>query len=238
VASDFMKLTEKVLKLMTYIVLAISICYFIVSIVDFSNLELSEYSFEKFYSSISKYSGIHKFTLAVLASYLGLSRLRLSYENHQKTLDQLKLTETEIYRKREDDIKNETLKQCEFYLTDIQKQYKDLSQSEHYSGLPIIWSGLEVITRDSLQKNYKVSYNKFLKSEKELKNESLLTLYKLEAFATIFLKGNRDLELGKKVIGNTYSGQVGSLLGLIAFYHSKGNESLFSNTVKLKKMWE
>ena len=233
-----MKLAEKALKILTYIVLAISICYFVVSVINFLNYGKEQYSFSNFYSSISEFSGIHKFMLAVLASYLGLSRLRLSQESHQKTLDQLKLTETEIERKKATERTDETLKQCEFYLTDIQKQYRDLIQNEHYSGIPIIWSGLENITRDGLQKKYKVSYNKFLKSEKELKSESLLTLYKLEAFATIFLKGDRDLELGKKVIGHTYSKQVGFLLGLIAFYQSEGNENLFSNTIELKKLWE
>tara|TARA_R110002050_G_scaffold131371_1_gene253155 strand:- start:214 stop:915 length:702 start_codon:yes stop_codon:yes gene_type:complete len=233
-----MKTIETVLKILTYIVLAISISYFVLSIIDFVNLGREKISFDTFYYSISEYSGIHKFMLAVLASYLGLSRLRLSYESHQKTLDQLKLTQTEIERKVGDERINETLKQCEFYLTDIQKQFKELVQSEYYSGIPLIWSGLETITRESLETKYKASYNKFLESEKELKSESLLTLYKLEAFATIFLKGNRDLELGKKVIGNTYSKQVAFLLGLIAFYQSEGNENLFSNTLELKKLWE
>lgn len=233
-----MKLAEKALKILTFIVLAISICFFIISILNFINLGTEKYSFKSFYIAITEFSGIHKFMLAVLASYLGLSRLRLSYEGHQKTLDQLKLTESEINRKREGEIINETLKQCEFYLTDIQKQFRDLIQNKNYSGIPVMWSGLENITRESLQKKYSVSYDKFLKSEKEMKSESLLTLYKIEAFATIFLKGDRDLELGKKIIGNTYSKQVGYLIGLMAFYQTEGNETLFANTLALKKYWE
>jgi hypothetical protein len=233
-----MKYIEKALKTLTYIVLAISIGYFILSVIEFIKLEKAEYTVSKFYTSISNYSGIHKFMLAVLAAYLGLSRLRLSNENNERALNQLRLTESEIFRKREIDTKNETLKQCEFYLTDIQTQFKELIQNEHYIGIPVKWTGLTEITRETLQKKYKASYEKFLASEKEMKSESLLTLYKLEAFSATFLQGNTDLELGKRILGKTFTKQVGFLIGLIAFYQTEGNEDLFANILELKRKWE
>lgn len=49
-----------------------------------------------------------------------------------------------------------------------------------------MWSNLESLNRDELINKYKTSYKKFLSSEKELKSQSLLTLYKSEAFAATF----------------------------------------------------
>ena len=72
-----MKLIEKALKILTFIILIISFSYFVISIIEFIELKKSDYTFSKLYSQISKYSGIHKFMLAVLAAFLGLSRLRL-----------------------------------------------------------------------------------------------------------------------------------------------------------------
>ena len=123
-------------------------------------------------------------------------------------------------------------------MTDIQVQFKELIQNDYYIGIPVIWSGLSNITRESLEKKYKASYKKFLAAEKEMKSESLITLYKLEAFSANFLQGNTDLELGRKILGKIFTKQVGFLIGLIAFYQSEGNEKLFSNILELKSRWE
>ena len=231
-----MKILENILKISVFILLIISSIYFLLSVFNF--LEQGNLNFEEFYSSISEYSGIHKFMFLVLAGYLGLRRLKLSYENHQKTLDQLKLTENEIFRKRETDTNSKTLEHCEFYLNEIQIQFKDLIQNKYYQGIPLIWSNLGNISREELMNKYKVSYQKFIDAEKGLKSESLLTLYKLEAFAANFLIGNTDLELGKEIIGDISVKQVGYLLGLIAFYRTEDNENLFSNILELKNKWE
>jgi len=235
---EFMKTAEKIFKIITFLVLGISIIYIIISTIDFINLGKEFYTFEQFYAEISKYSGIHKFMLAFLAAYLGLSRLRLSSASHQKTLSQLKLTEEEIFRKRETETKNETLKKCEYYLTEIQIQFKTLVQNDNYSGIPVIWSKLAQISRNSLEINYNTTFKKLQQAEVNLKGESLITLYKLEAFSTIFLKGELDLDLGKKVIGEIYTKQIGYLLGLIAFYRPEENDRIFENVIELYERWK
>lgn len=42
--------------------------------------------------------------------------------------------------------------------------------------------------------------------------------------------GNTDLKLGKKIVGNIYTKQVGYLMGLIAFYRTDNNEKLKQNS--------
>lgn len=233
-----MRTAEKIFKIITFIVLAISLIYIVISIINFIALGKEFYTFEQFYITISKYSGIHKFMLAFLAAYLGLSRLRLSTASHEKTLSQLKLTEGEIFRKRESEIRNETLKKCEYYLTEIQIQFKTLVQNDNYSEISFEWSSLDKISRNSLEINYNSTFKKLQRAEVNLNGESLLTLYKLEAFSTVFLKGELDLDLGKKVIGKVYTKQVSSLFGLIAFYRLEDNDSIFENIIELHKKWK
>lgn len=232
-----MKTTEQILKYLMIVFMTISGIYFVYSIIDFINLENSEPYLLIFYNSIGKYSGLHGFTVVIIATYLGISRLRLSYESHQKTLDQLKLTEKEIQRRRDIEQKEETLKRCEYYLTEIQASFKELIQHEKYSGIPVEWSKLTVINRTSLEQIYKTSHDKIQKAEKELKSHSLLTLYKLEAFSAAFLHGNTEMELGKEMIGVVFCKQVGFLLGIIAYYRTEGNETLFENTLNLRNHW-
>lgn len=231
-----MKIGNQIFGIFTFLVVLISAIYFIFSILNFYNLET--HSLNDFYKSISEFAGIHQFMFLVLATYLGLRRLKLSQQSHEKAISQLKLTQDEISHRKEVEKKNETLKQCEYYLNEIQNQYKSLIQNDHYSGIPVKWSKLDKISRKSLEKNYPASVQKILISEKALKSESLLTLYKLEAFAAIFLQGNADLNLGKKIIGNNYVKQVGFLLGLIAFYQTDENDYLFKNLLELKNKWE
>ena len=233
-----MKIAEKIFKIITFIVLGVSLIYIVISIINFIALGNEFYTFEQFYSSISEYSGIHKFMLAFLAAYLGVSRLRLSSASHEKTLSQLKLTEEEIFRKRETETKNETLKKCEYYLTEIQVQFKTLVQNDNYSGIPVEWSRLEKISRNSLEINYNSTFKKLQIAEVNLKGESLITLYKLEAFSTVFLKGELDLDLGKKVIGEVYTKQISYLFGLIAFYRLEDNDRIFENIIELYEKWK
>ena len=232
-----MKTTEQILKYLMIVFMTISGIYLVYSIIDVINLENREPYLLIFYNSIGKYSGLHVFTVVIIATYLGICRLRLSYESHQKTLDQLKLTEEEIQRRRDIEQKEESLKRCEYYLTDIQASFKKLIQHEKYSGLHTEWPKLTVINRISLKQSYKASHDKIQKAEKELKSQSLLTLYKLEAFSAAFLHGNTDLELGNQMIGIVFCKQVEFLLGIIAYYRTEGNEKLFENTLKLRNHW-
>ena len=134
--------------------------------------------------------------------------------------------------------RSETLKKCEYYLTEIQIQLKTLVQNENYSGMPVLWSKLDEISRKSLEINYNQTFKKLQKAEVNLKGESLITLYKLKAFSTIFLKGEVDLNLGQKIIGRNNTKQVSYLFGLIAFYRPDGNEKLFVNIIELYEKWK
>lgn len=232
-----MKFSETILKFAMIAFIGISLVFLIVSIIDFVILT-SSHSFEDLYSSVAKFGGIHSFTIAISATYLGINRLRLSHENHLKTMRQLQLSEEEIQRRRQVEMNDQTLKQCETYLTEIQKVFKDLIQHESYNGIPVVWSRLDAINRHSLEKHYPKEFEKFRKSEKKLKNQSLLTLYKLESLSASFLHGNTDLELGKKMIGDIFCGQVGYLEGILAYYRFERNEKLFQNTLDLHDRWE
>lgn len=214
-----MKATEKILRYAMISFLAISVIYFVVSFVEFLSLEDQEPFLKQIYNSIKSYAGLHSFTIAVIAAYWGVVRLRISLESKQT------------------EMKDKTIKLCEKYFTDIQISFKELIQNEHYSGIPLIWSKLTEVNRKSLKTDYKSSHDKIQNAEKQLKSQSLLTLYKLEAFSAAFLHGNTDLELGRKIIGETFCKQVGFLLGLIAYYRPEGSEELFGNTLNLKEKW-
>lgn len=188
--------------------------------------------------ALESYSELYKFTFIVSAFWVTLNQLKISTDNYNTTLTQVKFVQEDILDKRKKDINDETLKQCNFYLNDLQVSFKELIESGITTGMHLNWEYLKPITFSSLKEKYIGSYNKFAKFDREKKNQALLTLYKLEAFSALFVYGSLDKQLAKEIIGHTYAKQVGFLLGIIAYFREDNNSIFASNIIKLYNEWK
>jgi hypothetical protein len=195
-------------------------------------------SIQNIYKAISTYSEFHKFTFIVFAFSVALRQLEISQNNYNTTLEQVKFVQDDIIEKRKKEEKDETLKHCNFFMTEFQILYKELFEKKIFDEMPIVWSNLDTFTSSSLEHRYPTLYQKINNFERPKKNEVLITLYKLEGFSTTFLHAKIDKSLGKDIIGFTYSNQIGLLMGLISFFRTDSEDIFGHNTIKLYKEWK
>jgi hypothetical protein len=154
-------------------------------------------------------------------------------------LNHLNLNKDEFQTRRDKDKTTETLKHCNQFFNEMQVSFKDLISKKGFHGINLIWDKLDEISKESLEKYYKDQYELFRNLDKETRNQSLIVLYQLDAYAAYFLHGNLDINLGKRLIGYVYCQQVGFLKGLIAYNKPKEKQDkIFVNIVELLKIWE
>ncbi|MFD2921627.1 hypothetical protein ACFS6H_18050 [Terrimonas rubra] len=194
-------------------------------------------SVDNIYKAVATYSELYKFTFIVCAFWVTLRQLEISQSNYNTTLGQVKFVQEDILDKRKKDEKNETLSQCNFFLNDLQISFKELIETEVVSGMPLDWSLLKTLTNSSLKEKCPQLHEKMNAIERPKKNQILITLYKLEAFSSLFIHGNLDKKLGQDIIGYTYSKQVGFLLGLISYFREDTTTAFGLNTIKLFYEW-
>lgn len=228
----------KTLKIISLILIIVSATYFIVSITEITKTEFSKLSFASIYSFLSTHSGLYKFTFIVCAFWVTLQQLELSQNNYTKTLNQIKFTQDDIELKRKRETSTDTLKQCNFYLEEMQIAYKELIETHIMSGMPIDWKFLKILTNESLKEKYINAHTKFDQVERSTKNEVLIVLYKLESFSSLFIHGNLDNNFAQEIIGYTYLKQVGFLLGLIAYFREDSNSKFGKNIITLFNKWK
>jgi hypothetical protein len=196
-------------------------------------------SVDNIYKALATYSGLYKFTFIVCAFGVTLQQLEISFGNYNTTLKQVKFVQDDIIERRKKDITNETLKQCNFFLNELQVSFKEFIETDILNGimsqdLPL----LEPLTSSSLNDKYPNLFEKLNTVDRSKKNQALITLYKLEAFSSLFIHGNLDRQLAKEIIGHTFSKQVGFLLGVISYFR-KDEKAIFGmNTIKLYNEWK
>lgn len=234
--------TKKTLHYLTnFIVFALLVCSAIYATSSISKIistqNIHEFDFSKAYLVLCEYSGLYKFTFIVLAFSITLRQLRLSQENNERAINQLKFTQDDIENKTQKEIKNETLKQCAYFLNDIQLSFKELIGTNDFSGMPVTWDKLETVTSESLSKYYPAVKKQIDTMNQKHKSDALIVLYKLEAFSSLFNHGFVDIVLAKEIIGKTFYMQVGFLLGVIAYYRPEKNLTFMKNTLELHKKW-
>ena len=132
---------------------------------------------------------------------------------------------------------NDTLKQCNFYFQEFQIAYKELMESNISQGMPIEWKLLTSYTSNEVNEKYTSQYDKFNAIDRPIKNQAILTLNKLEAFASFFICGKFNKDLANSIIGKIYSKQVGSLLGIISYFRHDDGLEFGQNTIKLYNEW-
>jgi hypothetical protein len=194
-------------------------------------------SVDSIYNALTTYAALYKFTFIVLAFWVTLRQLEISQNNYNTTLKQVQFVQTDILDKRNKDIKTETLKQCNFFLNEMQVSFKDLIETEIVNGMPLDWRLLQTLTSSSLEKNYPTLYERMKAIERPRKNQILITLYQLEAFSSLFIHGNLDKQLAGDIIGYTYSKQIGFLLGILSFFREDATTVFGQNTIKLYHEW-
>ena len=234
---------KKLINLLQFfcIILAIISLFFLffslISLLDFDNSISFANSVSNIYKALSTYSGIYKFTFIVFAFWATLRQLEISKNNYDTTSSQIMFVQDDIIDKNKKDVQNETLKQCNLYFVEIQKEYKDIMEAETIRGLPLNWTALRSITNESLREKYPNLSKQLDGIDRTVRNNILLTLYKYEAFSAIFLHGNLDKELAKNIIGETFLRQVSLLLGIIAYFREDDKSIFGINTIKLYNDW-
>lgn len=210
--------------------------YILCSFYDFyqSNLHTAK----TFYSALATYSGLYKVALAFLALYLTLNQIRIAQQNNVHTLAQMKTNQDQILKVSENERKENTLKHCSIYFTDIQQSIKELVDKQVFNGLPVYFSPLlSECNNESLAKNVSL-YKKISDNISLDHKEIVLFLNKIDAFALYFLYGNIDLEMGGSVIGSQFLVQSEMWMGFIAYYR-QSNDSIFCiNILKLRDKWK
>jgi len=228
-----MKRLITILKFLSIVLSLVSVFFIVFALFTTLRLDLSvgfSQTINNIYNTVSIYSGLYKFTFIVCAFWATIRQLEISQGNYQNSISQIEFVQNDILEKREKDINSETLKQCNFYLQDLQITYKELIETEVLSGLPLDWTGLKQITSNSLKEKYPRLYERVNNIERQHKNQILITLYKLEAFSSLFIHGNLDKQLAKQLIGDTYLKQVGFLVGLIAYFR-EDTETVFAKNI-------
>jgi hypothetical protein len=172
---------------------------------------------------------------AVNSLFTGLAFAGLLYSTflQQKQIDQLE-RESVVRRKIENN--NETLKQCQYYFTEMQNSFKELSVKNEKTALGFLPRGLELdeITHELL----KAKHGFYTTVVNGLSSDLLLVLGKLEAFSAIILHGNTNLKLAKKIIGVNYCVWVNNLSGYIAYYRKEDDMNFCENTLELWILWK
>ncbi len=231
---EFLRIFSILLTVVSFLFLVFS-CTFLLTYDSSINFKSSILNI---YGVISTFSGIYKFTFIVCAFWVTLRQLEISKNNYETTTNQIKFIQKDILDKHNKDITDETLKHCNLYFGEIQKEYKEIMEAKTINGLPLNWTNLKSITNKSLREKYGNLAEQIDVMERTTKNNILLTLYKYEAFSALFLHGNLDKELAKTIIGETFSRQVGLLLGIIAYFR-EDDESVFAkNIIKIYNEWK
>lgn len=235
-----MKNLIKLLKYLSILFFSLSFFFLVFSfffLLSYDNSVGFKDSINNIYFALSKFNEIYKFTFVVCAFWATLRQLELSKSSYEKTLKQIQFVENDILDKRNKDIINETLNQCNLYFEVLQKDYKEIMESKKINSIPLNWTNLQSITHESLRQNYSFITIQIDEIDRDIKNNILLILYKYEAFSTIFIHGNLDKELAKKIIGETFIRQVALLLGIVAYFR-EDDESVFGiNIIKLYNEW-
>jgi hypothetical protein len=233
---SMMNILQKIIQIGVYILLLVSASCLVFAVYDFCNTH-SLFSIPQFYFDIAQYSGLYKFTFIVLAAYLALEQLKVAQENYKKSLEQLKFTQDDILSKRENEIKNDTLNHATYYLTEMQTTIKELTEKGALNGMFSFYSINDVNNLESLKNNtilYKLVTDNVAIHHKDI----VMTLNRFEAFSAMFIHGNLDAFLGRKIVGKIYCAQVGLICPFIALYRSNDHPNFSENTISLVRQWE
>jgi len=228
-----------IFRILSLILVFISTIIFSYSIIELSEMDCCKLNLTNIYSFVCYYSGLYKFTFIVCAFWVTLRQLEISQNNYTNTLNQMQFTQNDILLKRNREISSDTLKQCSFYLQEMQIAYKETMESKIINdSMPIVWSSLKLFTNENLKKDYPSEHEKFENIDRKTKNQVLIILYKFEAFSSLFIYGNFDKKLAQEIIGKTYTNQVCSLLGLISYFRKENIDRFGLNTIALYNEWK
>ena len=213
-----------VLEPIKYVLLFLSLMAIVLTVIKASHLrwDFSPGGFHTFILLYGDYSILFAATFIII--------------NVQLVARQQAIVETENRKKWEVEETSASLRQCQVYLNDIQIALRDLTETGIHEGMPIAWPGLADISRKHLKKTYPTTYEKFQKMDKQTFHQSVILLYKLDAFASIFIHGIADIDTARKVIGYIYCKQIGMLLGIIAYL--KTDNELYRNILQLYDAWK
>jgi hypothetical protein len=195
-------------------------------------------SIDNIYQALSTYSGIYKFTFIAFAFWATLRQLEISQKNYETTSGQIQFVQNDLNLKNHNEIKNETLKQCNYYLQDIQEAFKEYMETDKISSLPLHNIELKSYTNEMLRQSYGHLAGLIDKLDIPTKNNTIITLNKFEAFSALFIHGNLDKKLGRQLIGEAFTSQIGYLLGLISYFREDDDKIFCTNAIKLYHEWK
>ena len=175
--------------------------------------------------------------ITLITALLLLDNLKEVRNNNKIVLENLNEfkqlnRETKVKAKRE-----ETLRQCQIYLIDLQIDLKNLNDLN----IPVKSIMISNYLKEPLECSQITGNNLWYKliQESLVNNHSILILFlnKLEAFSAYFLHGDLDLEFGKKLISENYIKQTKPFLAYIAYYRKDASSPFAESILQLYKSW-
>lgn len=195
-------------------------------------------SVDNIYKALSTYSGIYKFTFIAFAFWATLRQVEISQNNYETTSGQIQFIQNDLILKNQNEVKNETLKQCNYYLQEIQEAFKEFMETDRINSLPVHDITLRSYTNETLRQSYPHLAGSIDGLDIPTRNNIIITLNKFEAFSALFVHGNLDKKLGKQLIGEPFTSQIGFLLGLIAYFREDDEKIFCNNAIKLYHVWK
>ena len=180
------------------------ILFSLITLLQFDTSINFAHTVDNIYKALATYSGLYTFTFIVCAFWVTLQQLEISFGNYGTTLEQVKFVQDDIIDRRKKDITNETLKQCNFFLNELQISFKEFVELDIVDSMPLNWQHLQTWTNLSLKEKHPDFYKKLDAADRQKKNKTLIILYKFEAFSSLFIHGNLDKPLAKDIIGHTF----------------------------------
>ena len=111
-------------------------------------------SVDNIYKALSTYSGIYKFTFIAFAFWATLRQVEISQNNYETTSGQIQFIQNDLILKNQNEVKNETLKQCNYYLQEIQEAFKEFMETDRINSLPVHDITLRSYRNETLRQSY------------------------------------------------------------------------------------
>jgi hypothetical protein len=243
------KIFKPLLEFIIIIFLIISILSFCFIIKDAIQLKFclnNSNCLLNFINLFKKFAGLYSATFLVSASYYAIYQLIELKVSNNSLVFQTNITSQDIINRMKRESINKTVEECKFFYNDIQPKIRDLYQDFNKVGFIYTLNKWEIndFTWEELNSQDKVWREKIeslSSTHRVIFSDIILTLNKIEAFATSFTQGIADKDVGMKAIGYLYQTQIEEIYPLIAIVRSKKidvQDMFYNNLVELYRLWK
>lgn len=238
----FLKLLILIFSLLSIIsLLYISYDGFFVKklVLDITEIEY----FKNFIRLFNDFKDLYIATISLLTIYFALKRVDIAQKSNNNTLQQIKITTTEINNKSKNEIKYNSIEQCNYFYNKIQpsivEAYKKLKSKDAFWQTSYEWEIGDFTIEDIRRQNIKW-IDEFEKLDSETKSIFALVINKLEIFSLNVLDGKLDQQFVFNAIYQMYKDQINILYPIISTMRTERIEdtsNYMNKCVALYEFW-